>query len=431
MLLIKSLSVYQGLLKKLFNNEEFQKKIISEDEFFIPEKLGKIELYETLLTEDCLEKFTKTIYYRDTQKVLEGIKNKLGDENNLKVEFSKLKELDERHILRKRLFLLFPKESEKIELDSIYNMLKNNLKCCNNNLDKLKNRINYLEIFGPTNKKIKDYQKKYKELIRSTIYVIKNEKLFDEKFNKFDKEQVNKTIKYQKSIIFMKLLDQFSNKIFDETLDIFKNIFFKLVKSKDIGDIIFLKKEKNIDIMKQMDIYKESIKIILKFIKEQKEEKIKEEIKIVYGIINEELNLNEEEYKLIENIRENDNEIKLLINKIKLFSYYEDIKYVLNCLSNLFNNLKPKNKYNQEGKLTNQIQIIYESLSDEKTTFEKMENAKNFLKNLGFDIFEINKNLLYTFISEIIDKNEEIKFCKEKSGIKKGENGVVVLKDFI
>jgi len=431
LLLIKSLSVYQGLLKKLFNNEEFQKKIISEDEFFIPEKLGKIKLYETLLTEDCLEKFTKTIYYRDTQKVLEGIKNKLGDENNLKVEFSKLKELDERHILRKRLFLLFPKESEKIELDSIYNMLKNNLKCCNNNLDKLKNRINYLEIFDPTNKNIKDYQKKYKELIRSTIYVIKNEKLFDEKFNKFDKEQVNKTIKYQKSIIFMKLLDQFSNKIFDETLDIFKNIFFKLVKSKDIGDIIFLKKEKNIDIMKQMDIYKESIKIILKFIKEQKEEKIKEEIKIVYGIINEELNLNEEEYKLIENIRENDNEIKLLINKIKLFSYYEDIKYVLNCLSNLFNNLKPKNKYNQEGKLTNQIQIIYESLSDEKTTFEKMENAKNFLKNLGFDIFEINKNLLYTFISEIIDKNEEIKFCKEKSGIKKGENGVVVLKDFI
>jgi len=431
LLLIKSLSVYQGLLKKLFNNEEFQKKIISEDEFFIPEKLGKIELYETLLTEDCLEKFTKTIYYRDTQKVLEGIKNKLGDENNLKVEFSKLKELDERHILRKRLFLLFPKESEKIELDSIYNMLKNNLKCCNNNLDKLKNRINYLEICDPTNKNIKDYQKKYKELIRSTIYVIKNEKLFDEKFNKFDKEQVNKTIKYQKSIIFMKLLDQFSNKIFDETLDIFKNIFFKLVKSKDIGDIIFLKKEKNIDIMKQMDIYKESIKIILKFIKEQKEEKIKEEIKIVYGIINEELNLNEEEYKLIENIRENDNEIKLLINKIKLFSYYEDIKYVLNCLSNLFNNLKPKNKYNQEGKLTNQIQIIYESLSDEKTTFEKMENAKNFLKNLGFDIFEINKNLLYTFISEIIDKNEEIKFCKEKSGIKKGENGVVVLKDFI
>ena len=183
--------------------------------------------------------------------------------------------------------------------------------------------------------------------------------------------------------------------------------------------------------MKQMDIYKESIKIILKLIKEKKEEKIKEEIKIVYGIINEELNLNEEEYKLIEKIRENDNEIKLFINKIKLFSFYEDIKYVLNCLSNLFNNLKPKNKYNQEGKLTNQIQIIYESLSDEKTTFEKMENAKNFLKNLGFDIFEINKNLLYTFISEIIDKNEEIKFCKEKSGIKKGENGVVVLKDFI
>jgi len=433
--LIQSLSFNQKIIDKLFNNEKFQSNVFTEKNFFMREKFSTIALYEKLLNENILMKFNKTKYYNNSKKVINNIKNKLQE---LQVEYLEVKVLYENNQLKNRLYLLFPEKSQNNELENNYNKIIETLNVCENNLIKLSNRIEYLELFDRQNEKKRDeYLKKYQELKNGTLYAIKSEKIFDEKFNKFHNEQVLKSLKYNKCLIFMKLFNKISqknkdNEAFKETFKLFKDIFLKIIKENGIEEIMYYKEEENKDKIKQLEDYKNSFKIILELIKEKKDEQIKKEIKFVYEIINEDGGLTEDQYKIINNVRENDKNLELLVNKLKCFSYFNDIKYSINCLINLFKNLNLKNENYQVGKISSRAEDIYKILSGKAITYANLQDANNFLKEMEIDIFETKNNNFYTFIVEIIDKKDEIEFCEQKKNeFKDSEDDITVLKDLI
>ena len=431
--LIKKISPFKNTLYNLFQNEEFQKYVITEKDFYNIENPDNIILYEKIMEDNNIIKgLLNTKYIKDSKNVLDDIKNKIKNSDNIQIEYSKINQLLEKKDsltgedrLKERLSLIYPKETKKEELDKIYSNLVKNIDICKKKLDKLNKTIKYLEIIDEKSNKKEQYIKTYKELSNGTIQMIKDDKIFTERFNQFYNDQVCKWLNYQNSAIFMKIFDEIKKmKIKDEfsaAFEVTKELFLKIADINGIENILFFE---NIIICQNIFNITNIFINILKLIKKYDDEKIKNEILFIYDFINKEGKLNEEEYNKISELKTNDKLISK-IYELKSFSILEEMKISLNSIINFFNNLDfPK------GKIIDKAKFLLDKIKNEKVTFPNINNVIDFLKELEIDIFQTDKNIIYDFLIEMSDKHKEIEFCKQKK-FKEKENEPELLKELI
>jgi hypothetical protein len=136
--LIKKISPFKNTLYNLFQNEEFQKYVITEKDFYNIENPDNIILHEKIMEDNNIIKgLLNTKYIKDSKNVLDDIKNKIKNSDNIQIEYSKINQLLEKKDsltgedrLKERLSLIYPKETKKEELDKIYSNLVNNIDIC-------------------------------------------------------------------------------------------------------------------------------------------------------------------------------------------------------------------------------------------------------------------------------------------------------------